>query len=198
MISGSRARNWHLVPVKPSWQLQAIVRWGPISTAKHSPPLRHWVLADSAEVHAEEIEIIVSIKTLLWHTNIHDFTLTNKSANDSYYGIGPHLPKMWSSIIITNGRISWIIFIRFILKWFYKTSVNSLYFSWKGEKGRHSSSTDVLPDNTKQSRIVTLRSIWILPGHMKRVVWKLRALSHVTESDRQRNFKRKSDAADVE
>ena len=56
-------------------------------------------MADSAEVHAEESEIIVSIKTLLWHTNVHGFTLTNKSAND-YYGIGLHLPKMCSSIII--------------------------------------------------------------------------------------------------
>ena len=73
--------------------------------AKHSPPFRHWVLADSAEVHAEESEIIVSIKTLLWYTNIHDFTLTNNSANDNYYGIGRHLPKMWSSIIV-YGRIS--------------------------------------------------------------------------------------------
>ena len=63
-------------------------------------------MADSAEVHAEENEILVSIKTLLWHTNIHDLTLTNKSANDNYYGIGPQLTKMWSSFIIINGRIS--------------------------------------------------------------------------------------------
>ena len=56
-------------------------------------------MADSAEVHAEESEIIVSIKTLLWHTNVYDFTLTNKSAND-YYGVGLHLQKMCSSIII--------------------------------------------------------------------------------------------------
>ena len=66
-------------------------------------------MADSAEVHAEESEIIVSIKTLLWHTNVHDFTLTNKSAND-YYGIGLHLPKMWSYIIVMVESIKSLSF----------------------------------------------------------------------------------------
>ena len=53
------ARYWHLLPVKPLRQWQAMLRKVSISRAKHTPPCRHWVMADSAKVHAGESEIIV-------------------------------------------------------------------------------------------------------------------------------------------
>ena len=53
-MSGSIALNWHLVPVYPSAQLQAIVLASEISMAKQAPPFRHWVMSASSSVQAEK------------------------------------------------------------------------------------------------------------------------------------------------